>query len=369
MAAQFVKYTRQKYGVQPPANSFGENPAMSKPEARREDEEPSEVQPPTWPDEWVRALSDASLRQASSATIFQRGKAYAASGAVEVVNEDPVPDPALHAQVTGTDTYTTEVWIEDDAVAGHCDCPNAEDGWFCKHQVAVALVWRDRLAGHAAPIAPFVRKPVPGGVKRARTAEEKRLALHDFLHGQEAATLAGKLLEFADRDHDIARELQQWCKASEVSNDPAALKTLISEMLTPGRGFIAWDESASYVRRAEAVLPLLQQARVRDAGAAAALCLHALRRAWGVLQQADDSNGEIGGLCGAIGAEWVLSLKAAGPQKASFGDSYLQVQLDDPFGCFDAAAAEAAIGEPAMARATGARSPSAGGGPRMPCWH
>jgi hypothetical protein len=46
----------------------------------------------------------------------------------------------------------------------------------------------------------------------------------------------------------------------------------------------------------------------------------------------------------------VLSLKAAAPQKASFGDTYLLVQLDDPFGCFDAAAAEAAIGEPAMTR-------------------
>lgn len=76
---------------------------MSKPAARREDEAPSEIQPLTWPEEWVRALSDASLRQASSATIFQCGKAYAASGAVEVVNEDPMPEPALHAQVTGTD--------------------------------------------------------------------------------------------------------------------------------------------------------------------------------------------------------------------------------------------------------------------------
>jgi hypothetical protein len=287
---------------------------MSKSAARREDEAPSEVQPPTWPDEWVRALGDVSLRQASSATIFQRGKAYATSGAVKVLDEDPMPEPALHAPVTGTDTYSTEVWIEDDAVAGSCDCSNAEDGWFCKHQVAVALVWRDRLAGHATPIAPSVRKPMPGVVKRARTAEEKRQALHDFLHGQEVATLADKLLEFADREHDIARELQQWRKANELGNDPADLKTLISEMLAPGRGFIAWDECASYVRRAEAVLPLLQRARARDAVAAAVLCVHALRRAWGVLQQADDSDGEIGGLCQAIGAEWVLSLKAASKQ-------------------------------------------------------
>ena len=166
-------------------------------------------------------------------------------------------------------------------------------------------------------------------------------------------TLADKLLAFADRDNDISRELQQWRKVSEVSGEnqePADLKPLITEMLSPGRGFIAWNESYSYVRRAEAVLPLLQQARDRDAAAAATLCLHALRRTWGVLEQADDSDGEIGGLCQAIGAEWVLSLQAAGPQPASFGDTYLQLQLDDPFGCFDSAAAEAAIGDAAMAR-------------------
>lgn len=323
---------------------------MSKAAAPQDDEAPSEDQLPAWPDEWIRALSDASLRQAGSAAIFQRGQAYAASGAVKVVEEDPMPEPALHAQVTGTQTYTTEVWMEDDAVAGSCDCPNAEDGWFCKHQIAVALVWRERLAGHAMPGDASVRRPVPGSFKRARTEAEKRQALHDFLHSQEVAVLADRLLAFADRDHDIACELQQWRKTSELNDDPAELKTLISEMLASGRSFIAWDESASYVGRAEAVLPLLQQARTRDAGAAAALCLHALRRVWEVQQQADDSNGEIGDLCHAIAAEWVLALQAAGPQKAGFGDTYLQVQFDDPFGCFDTAAAEAAIGEPAMAR-------------------
>ena len=308
------------------------------------------LQPSAWPAAWVLALGDMSLKQTSSAAIFQRGKAYATSGAVEVVDEAPMPEPALHAQVTGSETYTTEVWIEDDDLAGSCDCPHAADGWFCKHQVAVALVWRQRLAGQATVIGSSPRKPAASGAKRARTAEEKREALNAFLRGQDVANLADKLIEFADRDRDIARELQQWRKACEVSEDPADLKSLVSEMLAPGRGFIAWNESASYVARAKAVLLLLQRARARNAGAAAALCLHALRRAWGVLQQADDSDGEIGGLCQAIGAEWVLSLKAAGPQQASFGDTYLRVQLDDPIGCFDAAAAEAAMGEPAIAR-------------------
>ena len=99
-----------------------------------------------WPEAWADALSDASLKEASSAAIFRRGQTYAASGAVEVTEEAPLPEPSLSAQVMGSETYSTEVWIEDDALAGICDCPNAEEGWFCKHQVAVAIVWRERLA-------------------------------------------------------------------------------------------------------------------------------------------------------------------------------------------------------------------------------
>ena len=85
----------------------------------------SENLPEAWPAEWIHALGDDWLKQASSEAIFQRGRVYAASGAVRAESEDPMPEPALRAQVFGTKPYTTEVWIEDDGVAGSCDCPNA----------------------------------------------------------------------------------------------------------------------------------------------------------------------------------------------------------------------------------------------------
>ena len=105
---------------------------------------PPPAPPAGWPAAWADALSDDTLKQAGSAAIFQRGKAYAKSGAVEVIAEDPLPEPALHAQVSGSEDYATEVWIENDSIAGECDCPHAADGWFCKHQVALAMVERRR---------------------------------------------------------------------------------------------------------------------------------------------------------------------------------------------------------------------------------
>lgn len=316
----------------------------------------SNTEPPTPHHETpalIAALSDSALRRASSAAIFQRGKTYATSGAVQVLSEEPGDTPAIYAQVTGSDTYETEVWIHEGEVAGACDCANAQDGWFCKHQVALALVWRDRLSGEAPAVDDEAHMTVQAGVKRARTAQERRQALQDFLQGQDAAVLAGRLLDLADRDHEIARELQQWRKLSETRDgaaDPKALKALVTEVLSPGQGFVSWRESHAYVHRAEAVLPLLAQARAQDPAGAVALCLHAMRRGWAVLMQADDSDGNIGGLIQAIGADWVAALERAGAQPAAFGDTYLQLLLDDPFGCFDTAAAEAAMGVSALTR-------------------
>ena len=316
----------------------------------------SNTEPPTPHHETpalIAALSDNALRRASSAAIFQRGKTYATSGTVQVLSEEPGDTPAIYAQVAGSDTYETEVWIHEGEVEGACDCANAQDGWFCKHQVALALVWRDRLSGEVPVVDDEARMKVQAGAKRARTIQDRRQALQDFLQAQDVSVLAGRLLDLADRDHEIARELQQWRKLSETRDgaaDPKALKALVTEILSPGQGFVSWRESHAYVHRAEAVLPLLAQARAQDPAGAVALCLHAMRRGWAVLMQADDSDGNIGGLIQAIGAEWVAALQRAGPQLAAFGEAYLQLLLDDPFGGFDTAAAEAAMGEPALTR-------------------
>src|ERR1700748_1216493 len=254
----------------------------------------NDAAPASWPRAWALALDDAALEDASSAAIFRRGLAYAASGCVEVVAEDPMPEPALRALVTGTEIYTTDLWIEDDALAGDCDCPHAQDGWFCKHQVAVALVWRERLA-HASGSPSDVTGAAPAAA-RPGTVKAQRRALHDFLRGLEPSVLADKLLELADRDRDIWRELQQWRRLGEMKGGLVDVKPMIDEMLSPGRDFIAWDEVGNYVRSAAAVLPLLRDLRERHPAEAISLCAHALRRAWRALESADDSNGEIGGV-------------------------------------------------------------------------
>jgi hypothetical protein len=159
-------------------------------------------------------------------------------------------------------------------------------------------VWRERLR-RPDPAS----QDVPDESPVHRTAKGERVALREFLPGQASAVLADRLLALAERDGDIARELQQWRQVDQMKDDLAGAERMIDELLSSGRGFIDWQETASYARRARAVLPLLAQARTRRPATAVPLCVHALERLWDVLEDADDSNGEIGGVCEAVGAE------------------------------------------------------------------
>ncbi len=307
----------------------------------------------------LTALSDAALRRASSAAIFQRGQAYARSDVVQVLEEETGQMPAARATVMGTQPYEVEVWVDEGELGGLCDCPHAEDGWFCKHQVALALVWRGRLGGELPVPDEAARKKMASATapaaKRARTIEDRREALAEFLRGQDAQVLVQRLLDMADRDGAIERELQQWRKLSELKRGAASLtelKALATQILASGRDFLDWRPTSAFAQRAADVLPLLAQTRARSAEDALTLGLHALRRAWAAMEQADDSDGDIGGLVRAIGDEWLEALRTAGARPAAFGESYLQLLLDDPMTSFDPAAAEAAMGDAARARFT-----------------
>lgn len=306
---------------------------------------------PCAPAALAAALSDDALRRASNATIHERGRAYAAAGAVVDLVELPGERPGVHATVEGSEAYTTWVWLADGTVGGRCSCPNAQDRGFCKHQVALALVWRARLGGEAAEPDPAAQKKAAAAAKRAQTVRDRRQALADFLAAQPAQALAERLLALADADREIAAALQQWRQLAQAPSRAADLKPLVTELLAPGRGFLDRRDSRVFAQRARGVLPLLAQAQARDPAGAPALALHAMRRGWLVLsERADDSDGEIGDVVRAIGKAWVEALKHAGPHPAAFGDTLLQVVLDDPFGCFDTPQAAAAIGPAAQQR-------------------
>lgn len=173
-------------------------------------------------------------------------------------------------------------------------------------------------------------------------------AMRAFLFGQGANALADRLIALAWRDREVSRDLLHWRRLTPPPVALDDLRALVDDIIDPGRNYIAWGTSGPYVARAEAVVPLLASVRARDPDQAVELGEHAMRAAWRVLTtQADDSFGEIGGFIGRIAGEWLQALAAAPPRPAAYGVHYLKLLLDDPFGCFDPDAAEAAMGEAA----------------------
>src|SRR5208282_5525800 len=79
-----------------------------------------------------------ALASITDARTFRRGTDYARLGCVGPILEH---DGSIEAAVHGTRTYRTKLWREEGRLCSSCTCPLGEDGIFCKHCVALGLVW------------------------------------------------------------------------------------------------------------------------------------------------------------------------------------------------------------------------------------
>lgn len=101
-------------------------------------------------------LTHDVLLELAGERYFERGEGYHHGGHVRSLVEY---EGTIAAKVLGTYEYRVRLWIEEDELDYSCDCPLGVDGEFCKHCVAVGLVWLEGEAGHglsevgAGPVA------------------------------------------------------------------------------------------------------------------------------------------------------------------------------------------------------------------------
>lgn len=285
--------------------------------------------------ERAAALSDALLRNLAGAAVFARGQTYASGDSVQDAELSFSGDEktiTLQATVEGTQPYSVDVVVtENDDVEGDCDCPHAQDGYFCKHQVALALVLRGMLGGVAPALDPAAQKKVEASAKRAQTQASNRVSLQDFVHKQSAADLAQRLWSWAELDRNLMADLKGWAAQAQATDDPQSVTKAIAELLRSSRDFLDWRECTAYAHRAGKVLPLLQPWLQKDPAQLRALCDYALRRLFKVAEQADDSNGEIGDVMHGV-MDLMLSALRAQPPEAAWLDRWFALQQADPWG-------------------------------------
>ena len=269
-----------------------------------------------------RFLTPKQIRQLAGETSYSRGEGYHATDRVRslVVHGD-----TLTATVCGTEDYTVRLEAGTDALSHRCSCPVGADGLFCKHCVAVALAWLE-----AAP-AQDRKKPA------AATPLVSLDDLRPWLIDQPSATLAGFLLETAERDGRLREKLlRAAARATAKGIDLAAYRKSIDRAARTG-GFIDYYGAGSYAESIrEAVEPLreLLADTPEQAPAVISLVEHALERVAAAMENADDSNGEIGTLLGELQDLHLAACEAARPDPEELARRLFEWELNDHWDVF-----------------------------------
>ncbi|WP_454832829.1 SWIM zinc finger family protein [Pseudoxanthomonas wuyuanensis] len=258
----------------------------------------------------------------AGATYYARGQVYAQDGHVVL---DIVRSDGVIATVSGTQDYHVQLRWKQGGLEGECDCLLGQDGQFCKHQVAVALVWSG--AADSGTSAPATRGKRGQNSKAAPSAAESDEGmLHTWLARQDAEVLGSLVLRLAQRDPDLWRQLL--ARARFASSQPADWRKAAGDLIGRKR-FLDYRASRIYARRLDTLAELLREATRQDSAAALALADYALQRLIPIYAESDDSSGTLGDALAGIGALYRAAALAAGPDPDAFAKAWLKLRLID----------------------------------------
>ncbi len=201
--------------------------------------------------------TEADLREVAGQRSFERGQGY-----VRAVRDLTVLGNRITASVLGTDEYLVVLTIGAHAkVSGVCDCPWSQEGYFCKHCVAVGLAFlaTGQPAGQAEPDAGSASAPTSAGrVPKQRTGERtseavRTTGLQKWLNSLSRDELLAFVLEQAVEDADLRQRLE--LRAASDTADYEIIFDRLDDLLDPGGfgeyGYIEAGESRRYARRVD----------------------------------------------------------------------------------------------------------------------
>ena len=216
-------------------------------------------------------------------TSYDRGVDY-----IDRITDLTFDGGQVTATVEGTDVYEVEVRVKG-GLDGDCDCPYGEEGNFCKHCVAVALVFLYH-AEHGT-LASLAGEPGDSS------------SLAEYLTALEHSEMVDLLLEAAERDPALAQRLElRAATGGGRLPDPDAAIDRIDDLLTV-KGYVAYAEAGDYASTVDDVIDWLVEMHQADSGPAVLrLVRHALRRVGEAFDSIDDSSGEVGGAAERLAA-------------------------------------------------------------------
>ncbi|MFJ2113352.1 SWIM zinc finger domain-containing protein [Streptomyces sp. NPDC087850] len=262
-------------------------------------------------------FTEADVRDLAGSRSYERGLGY-----LDSVGHLRADGGRIVATVRGTERYRV-VLHSTEPLRGECDCPYGEDGFFCKHCVAVALT--------------LLR--APGGQSALRKeAEVRDTTLSDWLGSLSKEELLSLVQRQLAADDGFKETLV--LRASTARGDTAAARSAIRAMVDPEDftqyGYIGYQDAAGYAaqvsRAAEAVQELAESGR---ADAAAEAARDAISRVIAVYGSADDSDGEISQAAADLAEAHLAACAAGSPDPEETARWIVDRCLDEDGDCVE----------------------------------
>ncbi len=230
----------------------------------------------------------SSIRPYVGGTIYARGQDYYKSGAVVQLEE--IEEGEYEAQVEGTENYEVQISLKGDQVLNYaCDCPY-DDGT-CKHVVAVLLAIQAELKESIA-ISTTGKQVKP---KKKTAAEEVDEILDRLDLSQLKKYVHDQCLADKDFRSTFMLRFQRLTQTMGKAQFDKQIDTILKSAV--GRyGYFEYGSASTVAGRVNKILEAASEyLACKDFAPAYFAAISILEKLPDVLEEADDSDGEIGG--------------------------------------------------------------------------
>lgn len=271
-------------------------------------------------DEVFRSVSLVELAGTSA---YARGVVYHRDGRVD---DEELEERRVRATVRGSVPYKVELWVDGREPGWSCTCPAAEDGSFCKHCVAVALLIDRNRAD------PWTE---PDGTN------DEDVDLAGYLSGLERDRLIELVLEASESDRRLHERLRAEALAARGDGpDLASWRRRIDTAFAPYGDFVPYREAGGWAQGVGDAIDTLDE--LRAAGhpdAVAVLAEHAHRRADDAMQYVDDSDGWLTDISKRLGTLHLRACAQGSPDPVELARRLVDLELTSELDGFHRAAA------------------------------
>ncbi len=288
------------------------------------------------------AVTEAALRAAAGERSFERGTRYLnAVSSMETVGKQVI------ATVRGNGDYLVVLTLPERAsgarLRGECNCPYGQEGFFCKHCVAVGLaILRDARAvprQRAKAVGPSNASNADTAGRAGTTSGTKPSDLSAWLNSLSRDELVALVCDQVVEDGDWRRRLQ--LHAASAASDVPAVKDRVLSLLSGDEeygqnkfsgqyGYLEGPESWYYARRVRQVTDAVRQlSAAGHAGDAMLIAEQALAALTGSSRHASDRAGVIAAAAAELAAAHQEACRATAADPVRLAD-FLAARMIDP---------------------------------------